>query len=148
VSERLCKAAEEFSHFIKELPEAALAEKAWGPREVLIHLVFWLESFVTQTEAILAKEPFELLQGRFDDLNAQAIEANRDVSVDELLRRYQVACERLCDLAQTHDSESIALQIKKGSVLRTLTRIMTEEAGHIHNHHRGLRKAIGQSQGS
>ena len=140
--ERLREAVDEFSCFIKELPEAALAEKAWGPREVLIHLVFWLESFVTQTEAILAKEPFEPLQGRFDDLNAQAIEANCDVSVDELLRRHQVACERLGDLAQNHDSESIALQIKKGSVRRTLTRLMTEEAGHIRNHHRRLRKEM------
>lgn len=140
--EKLCEAVDDFSRFIKELPEAALAEKAWGPREVLIHLVFWLESFVTQTEAILAKEPFEPLWGRFDKLNAQAIEANRDVSVNELLRRYQVACERLGDLAQTHDPDSITLQIKKGSVLRTLTRLMTEETSHIRSHQRRLREEI------
>jgi hypothetical protein len=145
VREKLYEAVDEFSRFIKELPGVALAEKAWGPKEVLIHLVFWLESFVTQTEAILAKEPFEPLRGRFDDLNAQAIEANRDVPVDELLRRYQVACERLCDLAQTHDPESITLEIKKGSVLRTLTRLMAEEASHIRNHHQRLRKELEDS---
>jgi hypothetical protein len=101
--QELREAVDEFSRFIRDLPEAALLDKAWGPREVLVHLVFWLESYVAQTEAILAGEPFKLLRGRFDDLNSQAIEASRGVAVDELLRRHQMASERLGSLAQTHD---------------------------------------------
>ncbi len=136
--EQLREAVDELHHFIRELPEAALVEKAWGPKEVLAHLVFWIESYVVQIEAILAGEPPVPPQGRFDDINVEVVEASRGVPVDELLRRHLMASERLCAFVQTLDPERIMLELTKGAVLRPLIWFVSAEAGHIRVHHRML----------
>ena len=38
ISDDLRRAVDEFHRFIGDLPETALVEKAWGPKEVLAHL--------------------------------------------------------------------------------------------------------------
>ena len=39
------------ARYIEGLPEAR-ADKAWGPKEILAHLVYWQEIWVAQAEAI------------------------------------------------------------------------------------------------
>jgi hypothetical protein len=102
-------AVNEFRCFISGLPDEMLAEKVCGPRPVLAHLVFWLESYVTQVEDTLAGDTPELPQGRFDDLNAKAVETSRGVSTEALLHRHQTACERLGEVAYTYDSGNMIL---------------------------------------
>ena len=132
ITDDLRQAVGEFRHFVSGLPEPALVEKAWGPKEALAHLVFWLESYVTQVEALLAGQTPELPSGRFDDLNAEVVTASRGVPVTELLRRHLVACERLYQVAESHDPENIVLVLKQGSAFRhPLPVYMTAEAGHI-----------------
>jgi hypothetical protein len=63
--ERLRETVEAFCRFIEQLPEAALAEQEWRPKEVLAHLLFYHESYVAQVEAPVAGEPFEPPKGRF-----------------------------------------------------------------------------------
>jgi hypothetical protein len=140
--EKLRQAVSEFAHFIRELPEVALVEKAWGPREVVAHLVFWIESYVIQAEAILAQKQPEPPQGHFGELNAKMIEASRDVPVINLLRRQQAACERLGNLAQILDSSTVMLELKKGSVPHSLTWFIVGEAGHIRHHHQRLIRQV------
>lgn len=134
----LCEAVDEFCHFIEELPNTALVEKAWGPKEVLAHLVFWHESFVTQIEALLAQESIEIPEGRFRDLNEQVVKASYSASVDELVCRFRAANERLCGFAQNHHLKNITLKIKKGSKSRALSSLMAEEVGHIRTHYQLL----------
>lgn len=55
ITDELRQAVDQFHRLIADLPETALVEKAWGPKEALAHLVFWLESYVLQVEAILAE---------------------------------------------------------------------------------------------
>jgi hypothetical protein len=142
-TEELCQAVGDIRRFIVALPQADFVEKAWGPREVLAHLVFWIESYVTQVDALLAGETPLLLQGRFDDLNAQAVQASRGVSVEELLRRHQAACEHLCQVARTHDPESIVFVLKKGSSFRrSLPQYLSAEASHIRSHQRILERQV------
>src|SRR5262245_62999238 len=52
--EHLREAVHAFARFIAELPDTAVVEKACGPKEVLAHLVFWTESYVLQTDALLS----------------------------------------------------------------------------------------------
>jgi hypothetical protein len=139
-AEELDKAVAVFCRFIRDLPETDLVEKAWGPKEVLAHLVFYSENYVTQVEAILAGQPAEPPWGRWDDLNARVVEASRGVTVGELLRRFESATERLCAVAEVRDPERITLQVTQGSTRRTLAQLMGEEAGHIRHHLRALER--------
>jgi hypothetical protein len=75
--ETLQAAVDAFCCFVEGLPKTAWVEQDWGPKEVLAHLVFWHESYLAQIEALLTGAPFDLPQGRFSDLNAQTIAANR-----------------------------------------------------------------------
>src|SRR6266511_6260393 len=88
---QLHDAVDTLHRFIRTLPPAALVEKVWGAKEVLAHLVFWIESYILQLEAIQAGSVPLPPQGRFDDLNLQVVAASRGVAVDELLRRHQRA---------------------------------------------------------
>ena len=136
----LREAVNEFCRLFRELPEEALVDKTWGPREVLAHEVFWMESYVAQLEAILAGGPPEPPRGEYDELNAQAVEANRGVSVDDLLRRLQVAAGRLCGFAQTRDPEGIRLSYVQGAPPHTLTWIISAEADHVRHHLQDLER--------
>jgi hypothetical protein len=134
--EKLRKTVEEFCQFIRKLPEADLVEQAWGPREVLAHLVFWHERYVAQIEASLAKEPFEGSEGRLKDLNALAIEASRGAPIDELLHSFQRTDERLRDFGQSLDPQNIILEVQ--SHRYTLDGAISRVEAHIRNHHRKL----------
>ena len=132
--DKLRDAVNEFHRLIRELPEEALTDSVWGPRGVLAHEVFWIESYVAQLEAILAGDTPEPPRGGYNELNAQAIEANRSVPVDDLLRRLQVATDRLCGFAQTSEPESIRLAYVKGTPQHTLTWLISAEADHVRHH--------------
>jgi len=143
--EQLREAVNAFGRFIAELPDNAVVEKACGPKEVLAHLVFWMESYVVQTDALLANQRPEPPQGSFDDLNAQAVDASRGVSAAALLRRHHAASDQLCRVAQIHDPERIVFVLKKGSAIqRPLTWYLTAEANHIRWHQQILER---QSRG-
>jgi uncharacterized protein YukE len=140
-TEQLRTVVAAFGRFIAELPDTAVIEKAWGPKEVLAHLVFWMESYVVQTNALLANQSPEPPQSSFDDLNARAVEASRGVAVDILLSRYHAASEHLCHIAQTHDPDRIVFVLKKGSaVQRSLRWYLTAEAHHIGWHQQILER--------
>ena len=103
------QAVADMHRFIVALPQADPVEKPWGPSEVVAHLVFWIESYVAQTEAILAQESFAGPQGRPKDLNAQVVEANRSQPVDALVRRLRLANERLLAYGRTLDPQVVVL---------------------------------------
>lgn len=148
--ERLRATVESFCCFVEGLPETALAEQEWGPKEVLAHLVFYHESYVAQVEALLAREPFEPPQGRFCDLNAQAVAASRGVPVADastglspsLVCRFRAADERLCALYEAHDPTGIVLKIKQGAKPRTLAELVPEIEAHVRNHQRKLEREM------
>ena len=142
--EKLRRAVDEFHSFIRELPEEALVAKAWGPKEVLAHEVFWSESYVAQLQPVIAGQPPEPPRGGLDHLNAQAVEANRDAPVDDLSRRLRMATDWLCGFAQAHDPESIVLEYLEGAPEHTLTWLLSAEASHIRHHLRHLVRQAGR----
>lgn len=68
----LDEAIDSFISFIRSLPgqtlEASRTER-WGPREVLIHLVFWHEQYASIATAVAAKRPPKLHPGTIRDVN-------------------------------------------------------------------------------
>jgi hypothetical protein len=142
---RLRTTVEEFCRFIEGLPKAAMIEQEWGPKEVLAHLVFWHESYVAQIEALIGGAPFELPRGRFSDLNAQAVAANRGLPFAKLVRRFRVADERLRALYAAHDPAAIVLEIKQGSKRWRLVDLVSAVEAHVRNHHRQLERLVNKS---
>ncbi|HEY42932.1 MAG TPA: hypothetical protein G4O11_03010 [Anaerolineae bacterium] len=133
---------EMFCRFIEGSRIATVAEQAWGPKEVLAHLVFHHESYIDQVKALRNGELFEPPRGRFSDLNAQAVVDSRGVSVQELIRRFLEANETLCNLYKSVDPHAIVLEIKLGAKLRTFAELIPEVEAHIRNHQRILMREL------
>lgn len=133
-------AVDAFCGYIEGLPEAALADKAWGPKEVLAHLVYWQEIWVAQAEAILAQRPYTLLRGRYEDVNAEVVRASRGVPVGELLRRFRDVRARLLHLARAPGAERLQLRLKVGATLQPLVWLISAEAEHVDDHRRTLER--------
>lgn len=112
-------------------------------QETLAHLVVCLEICVAQVEAILAKKPFELTQGK--DLDAQLVEAGR-LPVDDLVRRLKAADERLRHFGRALDPQNMMLEVwrlelKRGSMWLTLDDVILWLARRIRSRQRKLARA-------
>ena len=136
----LDQAVEDFCRFMQNLPPEATAQRAWGPKEVLAHLVFYHELYVAQALAYLAGTRVELLKGRYSDLNAEAAKRYRDVPMDDLVGRLRIANRRLGELCAANDPDQIVVPIKTGVRPYRLAKLIPEVASHIRNHQRQLQK--------
>ena len=134
----LSEAAGALRRYVEGLPPEALLEKAWGPREVIAHLAYWMEDHVAQVEAALEDRKATPLDGSYDALNARAVEIVRGVPADALLARCEAACAHLVAAAARPEGHTIRLVLKKGSPLRPLDWFLRGEAEHIHWHLRIL----------
>ena len=59
----LDQAVEDFCRFIENLPPEVATQQAWGPKEVLAHLVYYHELYVAQAQAYLAGTPSSSQKG-------------------------------------------------------------------------------------
>jgi hypothetical protein len=139
---RLEQSVERFCQFVGTLPPHALVDQAWGPKEVLAHLTYHHEQYVRIVEAFLAGAPVEPPAGRFHDLNAEAVAANRGVPSAELVSRLRQANQRLMMLYRQHDPNAITVQIKAGAKRWTLAELVPRVEAHIRNHQEKLRQDL------
>ncbi|MEM7133802.1 MAG: hypothetical protein AAF702_46330 [Chloroflexota bacterium] len=136
--EKLEQTVNGFCEYISSLPDENKAEATWGPKEVLAHLVQFHENFVDQAEALLADKEFGNLQGRFDQVNAQAVDSSRGVMVEKLTQRFKVADKRLRHFALSCDAEKLQVKLKADSKPQSLASVITMVEHHIRSHHRKL----------
>jgi len=113
-------------------------EQEWGPKEVLAHLVYHQEGYAAQIQALLMNEPFHPPQGRFRDLNALAVAANRGIPIEELVSRFHLATKKLKSLYQNCDPTKVFLEIKKGSKCWRLFELVPAVESHIRNHQKQI----------
>lgn len=137
---KLRQTVESFISYILSLPPEQLAPAAWGPREVLVHLVFWHETFVSTIQALLDRREPNLPRGTFAELNAAAIRANAAVPIPDLIERFRAAQARLETLAVQAAGHPLAIPVKAGSRTRTFEQLMLEAEAHIRNHQWKLRR--------
>ncbi len=137
---KLSQAVNLFCQYIENLPPGALEDQAWGPREVLVHLVFHHERYVILAEACLHGVPCEPLSGKYRQINAAAVAMNRDQAVEALVARFKQANRRLAEIYQNNDPGSIRVEIKTGVKVRSLTELLPEVEAHIRIHLVKLKK--------
>ena len=131
---------DQFCQFISSLPENHLLEQDWGPREVLAHIVYCHELYLHLIEANCAGKITEPPEGRFSDLNRNAVAASRSIPIPKLIDRLQATNQRLISLYQKHDPKEITVEIKVGAKPRTFAELMIEVEAHIRSHLKKLRK--------
>jgi hypothetical protein len=141
-SQRLVETVDRFCRFMATLPEDALREQDWGPREVLAHLVYHHELYVTLVERFLAGVPTQPPNGPGRRLNAAAVAASQGLSLSELVERFQKANRRLMGLYRRHNPDDIVVEIRAGAKLRTLAELIPLVEAHIRNHLAKLRKSL------
>ena len=134
----LDQAVEDFCQFIQNLPQEDATQRAWGPKEVLAHLVFYHELYVAQAQAFLAGTSADLPKGRYSELYAEAAERFRGVTIDEMVKRLRIANRRLSELCAAGDPDQIVVPIKTGVRPYRLAKLIPEVASHIRNHQRQL----------
>lgn len=138
--DRLDESVEAFCHLIEGLPEPALAEQPWGPKEVLAHLAYHHETYVRQAAARAAGEPFTPTAARWIEVNARAAAESKGVPVAELLRRLREAQRQLAVIYRACAPGNITMILKQGSKRRTLATLVPAVESHFRSHHRQLRR--------
>ena len=158
----LSTAVERLQALYASLPDASLAHRdgpEWGPREALIHLVFWHEQYAAAPAARAAgggaapvapalkewdapgagREP-ALVRGTFKEWNARAVERERDVPVPALLARLAGAHARFGDAARGADALSWRMSFREGSKPWPFAEALRLIASHIRLHDGRVRK--------
>lgn len=93
-----------FTAFVRSLPTAEMEpskRESWGPREVLIHLVFWHEQYAQIASAVARSKKPLLLKGTARALNDAAVAREINAPIDELLRRWTRAHTRFSAVARS-----------------------------------------------
>ncbi len=140
--EKLKGEVEAFCTLIEHLPERALREQAWGPREVLAHLVYWHEQYAAQLQARLAGRPYPLPHGRFRELNDYAVEDARRQSIAAQLARFRAANRRWSSLIADPRAQGASIQIKQDSKIWPAGELLPRVAAHIRKHRLELTKSL------
>lgn len=140
---RLRAAVQSFTGFISSLPESLLQPGEWGPREVLVHLVYWHETHAATIEALLQGEEPVLPVGTYAELNARAVRANANEPVARLIERLRAAQRRLEHLATLAGERDVGgIRAKAGATPRDLPATLLRMEAHVRQHERKLRGSL------
>ena len=113
-----------------------------GPREVLVHIVFWHEQYAAIAGALLCHQALPLQKGTFKQLNALAVKENSSCLIDELLRRLERAQYRLSELARSDNTVALHLSFREGSKLWPFEEAIDRIEKHIRGHQVKLRRRV------
>jgi len=136
----LDQAVEEFCQLIETLPRQALRAEGWGPKSILIHLVYYHELYVAQAQAFLDHKPLKLFQGAYYTLNAQVVQKNRLVPITKLVKRFRIANRRLGKIYAMCDPVQVIVPIKLGVAPHQLSKLVRAVTSHVKNHQRQIEK--------
>lgn len=139
VVEELQATVEAFSRELERATLPPLSGAGWGPREILCHIVYWHEDYVTVLRAINQHEPPPLKVGNFRDFNDLAVQELGMVPADVLLGRLETAQRRLA-LELLRMSPAAKIRIKTGSMARGPVEFARRVDGHIRGHLADVRR--------
>lgn len=140
--EDLQAAVDEFVRRYGALDGPELTGGEWGPREVLCHLVYWHETYVTILRALNNHEAPPLKTGVFREINDLAVVELGHVPADVLVNRLETAQRRL-GIELLRLSPAVRIRIKSGSMARGPVEFARRLEGHVRGHFADLRKAGG-----
>ncbi len=136
--DRLSRTVDDFCEFVESHPIAGSVSDEWGVREVLAHLVYHHESYVAQARARINRCDFHPLDGKWREINAQAVAAFKDVPIPKLVRRFRAANGELTRLYRSCNPARLPMQLKLGVKPRTLAELIPGVEAHIRNHQHKL----------
>jgi len=143
-TDTLDAAIESFTAYIRSLPAAKLASstrQTWGPREVLIHLVFWHEQYAQIASAIAQRKEPSLLKGTGRGLNDAAVRREIDTPIQELLERWARAHASFSKVAHSQGASRIKMPLRVGAKAWPLADLIRLGAGHILRHQAKLQES-------
>lgn len=142
---KLDQAVLSFIAFTRSLPSQMMAPsktERWGPREVLIHLVFWHEQYDQIAAAVAANQQPKLFQGTFKDINRFAVAQDISAPIEELITRWTRAHHALVRTARARRADRLKFSLRKGSKEWPLSDLVRLAARHIQNHQTKLRRSL------
>lgn len=144
VIKSLHEAVTDFVVWIEVLPEEAKRNRLvsanageppnWGPKEVLAHLVYYHELYVSELEALLRGEDYDPPAGSREELNKRAVKASRVTPADALAQRLRAANLRLGVLLEESNLDEDLIVYRQGAEPQTLHALAEGEAEHIRHH--------------
>jgi hypothetical protein len=140
----LDRAVQSFLGFVRSLPPGGLGTsetEPWGPREVLIHLVFWHEQYATLAAAPAANASPTPLKGTIDQINRAAVFGCAQVPVEELAARWEAAQIALDRIAQGAAAHRLSFPLRQGAKAWRLPDLLRIATRHIQNHQAKLAKS-------
>ena len=141
----LDEAIQSFTAFVRSLPAAEMEpskRESWGPREVLIHLVFWHEQCAQIASALARNNKPLLLKGTGRALNDAAVAREINTPIDELLKRWTRAHARFSAVARSPRASEIRMPLRVGAKAWPLADLIRLAALHIRKHHAKLQKSM------
>ncbi len=122
------------AYFLKLDGEAVVRPGAWGPAEVLSHLVFWHRANLEGIESVLAGgQPYKP-DATIDELNARELHEMAGSSVADLLAEWEDLQSRLDGTARAMPDPEAVVRIYSDGTERSLFERIQEVAGHVAEH--------------
>ena len=129
------------AYFLKLDGEAVVRPGAWGPAEVLSHLVFWHRANLEGIESVLAGgQPYKP-DATIDELNARELHEMAGSRVADLLSEWEDLQSRLDGRARAMPDPCVVVRVYNDGTVCTLLERIPELAGHITGHLRELEES-------
>ena len=114
--------------------EAIVRPAAWGPAEVLSHLVYWHGAYLEGIKSELAGGPPFGAHETIDELNARALEKMAGSRVVDLLAEWEDLQKRLEERVRAMPDPKAVVRVYGDGSERCLIERIEELAGHIREH--------------
>lgn len=122
-----------------------LASTSWTARDVLVHIVFWHESFARNVSDLANGVKPKPLKGTYAQLGQRGAEAFADFSIDELLGRLSDAQKTIGD--SICNPRVTLIPYKVGSRSYAPAEHLSVVTDHIRDHLKKLRNAAAAAAG-
>lgn len=125
----------------------ASVEAGWSPHQVLAHIVWWHERYLSVLSALVDGRDRPALAGKLDDINVVGVEAYGNRSIDDLsdtLRAKEHAIESLVgvlfELPRAERDALVIVTRDEGTPV-DLDGFVKRVTGHLHGHAADMRAA-------
>jgi hypothetical protein len=143
---RLESAVAELGDFYRSLDDMSfLASTSWTARDVVVHIVFWHESFARNVSDLANGVKPKPLKGTYAQLAQRGAEAFADLSIDELLGRLSDAQKTVA--ASISNPRITLIPYKVGSRSYAPAEHLSVVTDHIRDHLKKLRNAAATAGG-
>ena len=119
-------------------PENAVYE-GWTAKDTLGHITFWHESFARNVSDIVNDIKPTPLRGRYSDLNQRCLDEMRTHTVDDIVKRLEVAHRVIQE--NILSAKLVLIPYKKGSRDYTPEEHLDIVNSHMKEHLRAIREA-------